>query len=290
MPPYSSVRPSSSAHQFDYDDYDENGHAGEQGGVVEPDVAWKEYNIHNTEDDEINEYAYDLFYLEDPEDSEFVYDLVHPHDSTQKFQLHLTYQQDFTQSTGVTIWKGAEVMVDYLRRQGPHLFASHAPTDNSKAQVLELGAGVGLCSLAAHHLGADRVLATDGDVAALETLRRNVNRNRRGMHGPLLECPQLIWGHDRHVQAVRDMYGLCDVILAADVCYMSASMGPLFQTAYALLRDTGVLVLIHVSYSQFYRHDILATAAREGWTWKRAENEEDVYLLYKKKKATDNGW
>ena len=36
---------------------------------------------------------------------------------------------------------------------------------------------MGLCSIAAHHLGAERVLATDGDVDVLENLRHNINLN-----------------------------------------------------------------------------------------------------------------
>ena len=41
---------------------------------------------------------------------------------------------------------------------------------------MELGAGLGLCSIVAHRMGL-RVVATDGDESVLSSLRRNACRN-----------------------------------------------------------------------------------------------------------------
>ena len=54
------------------------------------------------------------------------------------------------------------------------------PTLLKDKYIVELGAGVGLCGIVAHKLGAKRVLLTDGDKTVLKNLRYNVQRNKNG--------------------------------------------------------------------------------------------------------------
>lgn len=267
------------------------------------DVSWKEYEVHEEYDatsvktEKYNEYNFDLFANEDESPSEITYDLVNYAENSQ-FQLKLAYYPDYDQSTGVSIWKGAEVMVDYLGRHGHELFRSisnscenikgetnsNSCASNGKdgVQVLELGAGVGLPSLAAHYLGADRVLATDGDIKALEILRRNIERNRQQGTKSIV-APQLIWGCN--LEQMCRTYGKSDVVLAADVCLMSKVLPPLFKTARELMKDDGILLLVHVSFSQVsdLNAGVLAAAEQEGFEQTRAAPEGPHVYVFRKK-------
>jgi SAM-dependent methyltransferase len=70
--------------------------------------------------------------------------------------------------TGSTIWPGAFALVEYLLSGAVQL---------SGKRVLELGAGVGLCGLAAARLGSVATTLSDASEETLELLRTNVRRN-----------------------------------------------------------------------------------------------------------------
>jgi len=89
-------------------------------------------------------------------------------------------------NTGMTVWNSGllltrllDVMVDELqRRQGQT--GGESSTDNAfwrNQDVIELGCGTGLCSIAANRLGAKSVLATDGNPRVLELAGTNIQQN-----------------------------------------------------------------------------------------------------------------
>jgi predicted nicotinamide N-methyase len=154
------------------------------------------------------------------------------------------------QSTGVTLWQAAPRLAQYL--------VDHANdnSDNSlvvplvaNKSVLELGAGLGLCGIVAHRLGAAHVMLTDGDTAALKQMRHNVqlNLNNCSTNTPSstnntntsLLCRQLFWANQKHMdsflQSSPHQAGY-DVILGADVVYTRESLEPLFDTVVTLLK------------------------------------------------------
>ena len=246
------------------------------------DLAWREYHIHaddnrtggnepaatNSVSEELESNAFDLFNsTQNAEPQEISYQVL---DVTtgQEVSIRLEYFEDYAQSTGVSIWQASETLFPYMCNMRD-LFLGK--------QVLELGAGVGLCSLTAHYLGASNVLATDGDVAVLEFLRRNVDRNRKQHNAGAISCPQLIWG--RQLPDFLKMYGPNDIVLAADICYMSKSIVPIFQTAHHLLKDNGLFILIHQAFTQ--EEDFHETVARvsenNGFTFTRPTDMPEVY-------------
>ena len=137
-------------------------------------------------------------------------------------------------STGMTVWKAAEFLSDYLVQHRAELLRNNQ-------RVLELGAGLGLCGVLAHSLTANTVCVTDGDTDVLPLLRSNVERNKRN---DKLSCRQLLWGRGSSENFLKQQQGdAFDVILAADIIYATSIIEPLLETIQVLLKKTGVFVM-----------------------------------------------
>ena len=251
------------------------------------DSVWREYDIQEQDSDEDAAAGFSFFQSQDDElilqDFEFTVS-----SSTPTTFLKLTFQENYTQSTGMSIWRGSEVLAEYLK-QNPEIV--------HKKSVLEIGAGVGLVGLTAHHLGASRVLWTDGDEKVLANLRNNVQRNTsssrttnsttsstdEGHHKnnasfseALSCCPQLIWG--KNLEQFREEYGCSQVILGTDLFYMTKSLAPLFQTVRELMTpeiddndddedNGGCFVAVMTCSAQSPKSTVLDVATRYGFQW-----------------------
>lgn len=170
--------------------------------------------------------------------------------------LELRGQSDYSNSTGVTVWLGSEIMSEYLQSY---------PTLVRQKHVLELGAGLGLCGLIAHHLGARRVTLTDGDSEVLKRLRSNIQSNARKNTCHIIDCQQLIWGQQQTAFAKTN--GKYSVILASDCIYMTTSLNPFWQTVRSLLQDNGSLIYINLCASQAPTEQVLDVARKDGFVW-----------------------
>mmetsp|Transcript_9173 Transcript_9173/g.17491 ORF Transcript_9173/g.17491 Transcript_9173/m.17491 type:complete len:241 (-) Transcript_9173:49-771(-) len=213
------------------------------------DFTWREYNIHGEEKEE--EESFGLFTSEvQLEDFDYAFAPV------VNKRISLRGYADYSNSTGMTIWKGSEVLAHYL--------SSHPECVRGK-RVLEMGAGLGLCGLLTHHLGASHVCLTDGDIKVLDQLRHNVTRNTTTQGAMTIECPQLVWGKDNGLEAFLQKYGTQDVILAADCLYIPQSVEPFFQTVQRLLAPNGVLLSCHMCSSQAPRKLVESMVTQYGF-------------------------
>lgn len=156
-------------------------------------------------------------------------------------------------TTGVALWDASYVLAEWLSRQakGPKAsreLASVLPKKKawrrwSGKQGVELGAGLGLPSIIAAHLGVE-MIATDGDAAVLRLLRGNCERNApSGSSSLRAEC--LLWGADDPLQ----LLGLKrppELLLAADVVYASAGerLTQMLTETLLALTDANTLVLM----------------------------------------------
>lgn len=115
-------------------------------------------------------------------------------------------------TTGFRTWEAALFLGTYLSSpKGIHLITGKT--------VLELGAGTGLLSIfCAKHLGAQRVLVTDGSQMVISDLKANLNLN--GLEGSeLIQTSILEWGHALigGVADCRKDRRSFDLVLGADV-------------------------------------------------------------------------
>ncbi len=267
-------------------------------GTTKEDVEWREYDIHETEVADSSAFLFQTKKDNDDNDNddddewqtfEYRKNIQHSSD-TMIFQL--THQDDYTQSTGTAIWRGSEVLADYLLQH---------PTLVKDQSVLELGAGVGLVGLVAYYLGASRVLWTDGDEQVLMNLRRNVKRNtttrRRSVESLQHQasgmvhssCPQLIWG--KHLDLFHQEYGRNQLMLGTDLFYMTKSLDPLFQTIDTLLTEEGQFVAVNTCASQSPMEVVFQVASKYGFDYSTSllmvteteEEQEEEWNCVKKK-------
>eukprot|EP00584_Thalassiosira_punctigera_P020710 CAMPEP_0172566572 /NCGR_PEP_ID=MMETSP1067-20121228/112352_1 /TAXON_ID=265564 ORGANISM="Thalassiosira punctigera, Strain Tpunct2005C2" /NCGR_SAMPLE_ID=MMETSP1067 /ASSEMBLY_ACC=CAM_ASM_000444 /LENGTH=127 /DNA_ID=CAMNT_0013357721 /DNA_START=19 /DNA_END=398 /DNA_ORIENTATION=- len=121
------------------------------------DIAWREYNVHKDygrpdilsaqeDEDASHQQPVDIFAPRDAYDTqEYSFDGING-----KVTITLREQKDYDVSTGMAIWKGSEILCQYM--------INHPDLIRNK-RVLELGAGVGLCGVvSAKVLGASSVL------------------------------------------------------------------------------------------------------------------------------------
>ena len=115
-------------------------------------------------------------------------------------------------TTGFRTWEAALFLGSYLSSsEGTQLISGKS--------VLELGAGTGFLSiLCAKHLGAQRVLATDGSQLVISDLKSNLHLNGLG-GSELIRTAILPWGHALigGVADCRKDRRSYDLVLGADV-------------------------------------------------------------------------
>lgn len=150
--------------------------------------------------------------------------------------------------TGFERWAAPETLCRTLARH-PALVRGR--------RVVELGAGVGTCGLLAGALGAAAVALTDVCPHVLAALRAAAVANRLE---PLCSVRALDWSAPLLQPADR---GGADVVLAAEVCYVSAASAALARVVAHLLAPRGCLLLAHRERRSEAEQG--AHAPRAGW-------------------------
>lgn len=220
------------------------------------DVRWIETECETQDDDDEPDVG-DLFADPDPYDT-FVHQV-----GFHKIVLR-GYKAENGQtipSTGLTLWRAAPLLCDFMQQNASLI---------EDQRVLELGAGLGLCGIAAELLGARDVCMTDGDTNTLAQLRENVKTNGCTK----IICPQLRWGHQ--VAEFVERHGKFDVIIAADIIYVESILEPLFDTVVALMDHAFLL-----SYARRnVKIDlVLECAVRHNLSWTQPSGDDGVYVF-----------
>jgi predicted nicotinamide N-methyase len=185
-------------------------------------------------------------------------------------KIKLRAKSKILHSTGLTLWTCSQILGAYLAENASLI---------QDQRVLELGAGLGLCAILSHHLGASEVIATDGDLEVLRNLRYNMEENRRTAESTL-SCPQLIWGEG--LNTFENVYAKQSVILATDVFYSPHLVDPLWRTVDRLLEADGVFMLGFCPHNVTVGQ-VLDRARELSFTWtcpniSEGGDEEEDYL------------
>ena len=94
--------------------------------------------------------------------------------------------------------------------------------------VIELGAGTGVCALAARRFGAAKAVATDADVEALRLARHNLALN----DFEKAHAFRLDWRSSSDLERLHKTHGRFDTALASDVLYQPKDVDAFFSCAY----------------------------------------------------------
>jgi len=228
----------------------------EQRDIIWTDdkIRWTEDNdkLSNTggekEEEEVEECAF-IDPFKDPDPFEtfcFNYCNEDNHSVEVSVRGYKTEADAVWQSTGLTLWQASNHLCRYM--------VDHRDMFHEK-RILELGAGLGLCGILAHHLGRNcTVYITDGDSDALVHLRKNVKLNQQKVGASasaddkrMVTAAQLLWGQDttemfleKHEESVQTF----DMLIASDIIYALVIVEPLWETVKLLLRKSKEAVFI----------------------------------------------
>lgn len=180
-------------------------------------------------------------------------------------------------STGLTLWRAAPILCNYL------ILNSELYVKNKV--VLELGAGLGLCSILTAILGASTVIISDGDSISLSNMRENIERNRHlfSINSNVnVQCLQLRWGINLEEFKIKcnlsTSDGLFDIILGSDIIYVETILEPLFLTIANLLTKNGTFILAYARRNVKIDY-VFQTATRYGFQWTEPTTEEGCFIF-----------
>ena len=169
----------------------------------------------------------------------------------------LSIRQQAELGLGGSVWDGALTLCFLLAH--PSLRRLLPESSSWRGQrVCELGAGTGVCGLAAAALGADSVLLTDLHAHFTALCLRNVTANRAVLDQVtppcVVECEQFEWGAD--VRSLLQSQAASasstgseraagfDVLLASECVYDPTAFQPLLDTLDSLTQHTPHALLL----------------------------------------------
>lgn len=187
-------------------------------------------------------------------------------------------------STGLTLWRSAQHLCDYMLH--------HAEELQARPRILELGAGLGLNGILAYHLTHRQpnaeVVITDGDTNALAQLRQNLHANMPSNPHPTSKVvvEQLLWGESYakgFLKVCEENHEptLFDILIASDVVYVSDIIRPLWETAKTLLDpNQGVFYFAYCSRRNVpvKIESVLEAAEEFDFSYVCADVRDDIYI------------
>jgi nicotinamide N-methyltransferase len=154
-------------------------------------------------------------------------DNAHKHSVTFHVRQIQRGEIDGSYGTGATVWPASLVLCHYLAKHSQHLVRNK--------QMIDLGTGTGVTSIAAAILGAKRIVATDGMTSVVELAKSNIQNalssSSLGVANQQVDVKEYWWGSG----TIHDKF---DIILVAD-CVLPKlyPIAPLVNGIDELLRD-----------------------------------------------------
>ena len=164
-------------------------------------------------------------------------------------------------NTGMTVWNSGLLLtrlLDEMVAELKHQQEQKGGLSNSNVfwenqDVIELGCGTGLCSIAAHRLGAKSVIATDGNPRVLQLAESNIKKNYCNdinIDDPTITNPSLkLTEPGNAISTIRaeplqwgffnamDYSEKASFVIGADLTYNPGSWGALAETIATILKS-----------------------------------------------------
>jgi hypothetical protein len=153
--------------------------------------------------------------------------------------LKLDQQVAAAGSTGMAVWNSSVLMKRLLER-----LSKLEPGFLQRKKVFELGCGCALASMTVAVVGAESVIATDGNPRVVELARRNVETNQLEDR---VTVEQLQWG----MMDAMELAGMGDVVLGADLTYSPGSWRQLAESMETILCDHGYVLYLSLGHAGF---------------------------------------
>jgi SAM-dependent methyltransferase len=126
----------------------------------------------------------------------------------------------------LVVWHAAEAFGELL--------AGDLASEIVNRSVLELGSGTGLCGLLCSKISGRLTVLTDGAEDSLDAMEDSIALNGAQ---DLVKAHRLNWGSAEDAREILDRCGgPFDMVIATDVIYEREAVGPLLQSASAVLR------------------------------------------------------
>jgi len=151
-------------------------------------------------------------------------------------ELQIKQGQVQSGSTGMALWNSSLLLTRLLESMKEEIEGK---------DIIELGCGTGLTSLAAASLGARRVLATDGNSDVVKLAANNVYLNKLS---EVVDTRVLQWGV---LTLDDDLYGVADLVVGSDLTYNAGSWPLLTETMESMLKPSGKVIYLTVGHSGF---------------------------------------
>lgn len=221
------------------------------------------------DDDFVDDCLGDMFADPDPwDDFTFTFKKPSVSDISQEISIELNGMKaengQTLNSTGMTIWRASNLLCQFLLQ--------YCDKEIRDKTILEMGAGLGLCSLLAYHLKAKNVWCSDGDTDTLDQMRKNVNINleKEGLSllesGVNIHCVQLRWGVTKISNFRKKTSEYFDVIMGSDIIYVEEVVEPIFDIVADLLTEKGKFLLAYARRNVSIDL-VLDSATRHGFVW-----------------------
>ncbi|KAL0205652.1 hypothetical protein P9112_000959 [Eukaryota sp. TZLM1-RC] len=135
-------------------------------------------------------------------------------------------------TTGHHLWTGSLALAKFIDKN-QNLFMSKS--------ILELGAGLGLCSILASTL-SDTVICTDGDEESLELAASNYRANH-SLTKSSISFSHLLWEDLGTADKLVEIYTPIDIVIGGDIIYTESAMQNVIHISKRLLKNNGLLVI-----------------------------------------------
>ncbi|KAL3926691.1 MAG: hypothetical protein SGARI_005525 [Bacillariaceae sp.] len=144
--------------------------------------------------------------------------------------------------TGKTVWNSGLLLARLLDEL---VDRSESSDFWSQQEILELGCGTSLGSIAAHRLGAKKVVATDGNPDVVELAKANIELNSVSEESSAgsIEAKPLQWG----LLNAMDYSETASLVLGADLTYNAGSWRVLAETMATVIKLDGKGHVLYLS-------------------------------------------